>query len=215
MILQPIENRLANGSNGKHPVSAARVDSRRDRDRLAQLLEEVIGELGVDVRDAHLRETPQRVAKALLEQTRGYREDPRSFMKTFESKHRDVVVVSRIPFTSLCPHHMMVYRGSVDFGYVPDGRIVGLSKIPRLVHNIAARLIVQEDLVNEIADTFMTHVQPEGCVVIAAGRHDCVSVRGARTGALMRTRALRGSFRTHPAHMDEFMQLMQLEREGD
>ena len=130
-------------------------------------------------------------------------------MKTFDSKHSELIVVSEINFCSLCPHHLLVYRGKMHFGYVPDGKIVGLSKIPRLIQAMASRPIVQEDLVSEIADTFMSVVKPLGCVVLATGRHDCVAVRGVKCHeAQMTTVALRGLFRGKPSLVEEFHQVL-------
>ena len=129
---------------------------------------------------------------AFIGNLRGYRLDPAKILKTFDSKHSELIVVSEINFYSLCPHHLLVYRGKMHFGYVPDGKIVGLSKIPRLIQAMASRPIVQEDLVSEIADTFMSVVKPLGCVARATDRHDCVAVRGVKCHeAQMTTVALR------------------------
>src|SRR5208283_3267617 len=121
-------------------------------------------------------------------------------LKTFDSRHSELIVVSDINFYSLCPHHLLIYRGKMHFGYVPQGKIVGLSKVPRLIQTMASRPIVQEDLVSEIADTFMSVVKPLGCVARATGRHDCVVVRGVKCHeARMTTVALRGLFREKPS----------------
>jgi GTP cyclohydrolase I len=146
---------------------------------------------------------------AFIGNLRGYRLDPAKILKTFDSKHSELIVVSEINFCSLCPHHLLVYRGKMHFGYVPDGKIVGLSKIPRLIQAMASRPIVQEDLVSEIADTFMSVVKPLGCVVLATGRHDCVAVRGVKCHeAQMTTVALRGLFREKPSLVEEFHQVL-------
>jgi len=135
--------------------------------------------------------------------------DPAKILKTFDSKHSELIVVSEITFYSLCPHHFLIYRGKMHFGYVPDGKIVGLSKIPRLIQAMASRPIVQEDLVSEIADTFMSVVKPLGCVARATGRHDCVAVRGVKCHeAQMTTVALRGVFREKPSLVEEFHQVL-------
>jgi GTP cyclohydrolase I len=116
-------------------------------------------------------------------------------------------VVSDIDFFSLCPHHLLVYGGKVHLGYIPDGRIVGISKIPRLAQGLAARMVVQEDLVAGIADAFMSVVKPLGCVVKATGKHDCVATRGVRCPeATMTTLALRGVFEEKPKLVEEFHQ---------
>jgi GTP cyclohydrolase IA len=177
--------------------------------RLERIIGELITELGLDLTDQHFAGTPARVARLYRELTRGYRIDPTALLKTFDSKHRELIVVSDINFYSLCPHHLLIYRGKMHFGYVPDGKIVGLSKIPRLIQAMASRPIVQEDLISEIADTFMSVVKPLGCVARATGRHDCVAVRGVKCHeAQMTTVALRGLFREKPSLVEEFHQTL-------
>jgi GTP cyclohydrolase I len=175
--------------------------------RLEKIIGELIEELGFDVNDQHFRGTPARVARLYRELTQGIRLDPAKILKTFESKHKELIVVSEINFNSLCPHHFLIYRGQMHFGYVPDGRIVGLSKIPRLIQGMASRPIVQEDLVSEIADAFMSVVRPLGCAVRATGQHDCVAVRGVKCQeAKMTTVALRGLFHEKTSLVEEFHQ---------
>jgi GTP cyclohydrolase I len=178
-------------------------------DRLERIVSDLITELGLDITDQHFAGTPARVARLYRELTRGSRLDPVKILKTFDSKHSELIVVSEINFYSLCPHHLLIYRGKMHFGYVPDGKIVGLSKIPRLIQAMASRPIVQEDLVSEIADTFMSVVKPLGCVARATGRHDCVAVRGVKCHeAQMTTVALRGLFREKPSLVEEFHQVL-------
>jgi GTP cyclohydrolase I len=179
------------------------------RDRLESIIGDLMTELGLDLTDQHLEGTPARVARLYRELMRGSRVDPTKILKTFDSKHSELIVVSQINFYSLCPHHLLIYRGKMHFGYVPDGKIVGLSKIPRLIQALASRPIVQEDLVSEIADTFMSVVKPLGCVARATGRHDCVAVRGVKCHeAQMTTVALRGVFREKPSLVEEFHQVL-------
>ncbi|MBZ5642229.1 MAG: GTP cyclohydrolase I [Acidobacteriia bacterium] len=178
-------------------------------DRLESIIRELITELGMDLADQHFKGTPARVARLYRELTRGQRLNPAAILKTFHSKHSELIVVSDINFYSLCPHHLLIYRGKMHFGYLPDGRIVGLSKIPRLIQTMASRPIVQEDLVSEIADTFMSVVKPLGCVARATGRHDCVAVRGVKCHeAQMTTVALRGLFREKSSLVEEFHQVL-------
>lgn len=176
-------------------------------DGLQPIIRMLLSELGVDVGTQHFRETPARVARFFREYTRGYHLNPADVLKTFQSRNRELVVVSDIEFFSLCPHHLLMYGGKIDFGYIPDGKIVGISKIPRLVQGLAARLVVQEDLVGDIADAFMTVVKPLGCVVKATGKHDCVAARGVRCReATMTTLARRGVFSEEPRLVNEFYQ---------
>jgi GTP cyclohydrolase I len=185
------------------------LEDRTRPDRLESIISELIKELGMDLNDQHFKGTPARVARHYRELTRGHRVDPAEILKTFHSKHSELIVVSDINFYSLCPHHLLIYRGKMHFGYVPDGRIVGLSKIPRLIQTMASRPIVQEDLVSEIADTFMSAVRPLGCVARATGRHDCVAIRGVKCHeAQMTTVALRGIFREKSSLVEEFHQVL-------
>lgn len=182
--------------------------------RLEGIVTELLLELGVDIQDPHFRGTPARVARLYRELTNGYQVNPMEILKTFPSDHRELIVVSNIDFHSLCPHHMLVYRGTMHLGYIPDQRIVGLSKVPRLIHSIAARMIVQEDLVSEIADAFMAGVKPLGCAVRATGQHDCVVVRGVKSPrTIMSTVALRGIFQEKSSLTEEFYQIIS-QRQG-
>ena len=201
---------LKNG-NGEHDLTrVATLPERVDApvlqgDRLAEIVKLLLLELGVDIEDEHFRETPARVARFYREFTRGAHLKPEAILKTFRSQAHELVAVSAIDFFSLCPHHLLVYGGKMHFGYIPDGRIVGVSKIPRLVQAMAARPIVQEELVSRIADTFMSVVKPSGCIVMAVGKHDCVAARGVRCPAVvMTTVAKRGIFEQERIYMEEF-----------
>ena len=185
------------------------IEKETKTDRLQMIVRELMAELGMDLTDQHFRGTPARVARLYRELTRGIGMDLAAILKTFHSEHRELIVVSEINFYSLCPHHLLIYRGKMHFGYVPDGEIVGLSKIPRLIQAMASRPIVQEDLVSEIADTFMSIVRPLGCAVRATGRHDCVAVRGVKCHeAQMTTVALRGLFQEKHSLVEEFNQVV-------
>jgi GTP cyclohydrolase IA len=192
-------------SANSHISKWPEVDRGGAADRLESIVRLLLQELGLDVDNQHLRETPKRVARFYREFTQGYSAKPAAILKTFNSKSTGLVVVSSIDFYSLCPHHLLVYGGKLHFGYVPNGQIVGVSKIPRLVHALAARPVVQEDLVADIADAFMDVVKPLGCAVKAIGKHDCVAVRGVRCpSTAMTTVALRGVFRENESLCREF-----------
>lgn len=190
--------------SGMH-VSTARVRN----DKLERIVKLLLEELGVDVNDQHFRETPARVAQFYREFTRGLSVRPQDILKTFDSPAHEMVVVSGIDFFSLCPHHLLVYGGKIHFGYMPNGRIVGVSKILRLVDALAARPVVQEELVSSIADAFMSVVKPSGCIVKAIGKHDCVAARGVRCPAAVITAvAKRGIFEQERLHIEEFDRVM-------
>lgn len=174
-------------------------------DKLEPIVKLLLEELGVDVCSQHFRETPARVARFYREFTQGRGVKPQEILKTFRSPAHELVVISGIDFFSLCPHHLLVYGGIISFGYLPQGQIVGVSKIPRLVQALAAQPVVQEDLVSSIADAFMSVVKPSGCIVKAVGKHDCVAVRGVRCpSAVITTVAKRGIFEQEKSYVEEF-----------
>ena len=187
-------------------VSGIRVSVARVRDdKLERIVQLFLEELGVDVNNQHFRETPARVARFYREFTRGLSVRPQDILKTFDSPAHELVVVSGIDFFSLCPHHLLVYGGKIHIGYMPNGRIVGVSKILRLVQALAAQPVVQEELVSSIADAFMSVVKPSGCIVKAIGKHDCVAARGVRCPAAAITAvAKRGIFEQERFHIEEF-----------
>lgn len=175
--------------------------------RLEEIIRLLLVELGVNVNSEHFRDTPARVARVYQDFTRGYAARPQDILKTFRSKTDGLVVVSHIDFFSLCPHHLLVYGGAIHFAYVPNGKIVGVSKIPRLVQALAARPVVQEALAADIADTFMSVVEPQGCAVKAIGCHDCVAARGVRsTSAVITAVVKRGVFEEKDSLCREFDQ---------
>ncbi len=184
------------------------------RDRLQAIIAMLLNELGLGVRSEHFRDTPKRVARFYREFTRGYRAKPEEILKTFPSRNRELIVVSDVEFFSLCPHHLLIYGGRIHLGYVPGGRIVGVSKIPRLIQELAARPVVQEDLVADIADAFMSVVKPLGCAVTAVGKHDCVAARGVRCPeSSMTTVALRGIFSEDQNYVQRFNRAVGQSRE--
>ena len=174
-------------------------------EHLEVIIRMLLAELGVDLRNEHFRDTPARVARFYREFTRGYTARPNKILKTFTSQSKDLVVVSHINFYSICPHHLLVYGGQIHFAYVPDGRIVGVSKIPRLVHALAARLVVQEALVADIADAFISVVKPLGCAIKASSHHGCVAARGVKCpSAIMTSMVTRGIFEEKETLCREF-----------
>lgn len=154
-----------------------------------------------------LKKTPHRVAKALLELNVGYKQSPSEILSTtFEDACDEMVIVRDIRFWSLCEHHMLPFHGTATVGYLPKDRIVGLSKIGRLVHCFAKRLQVQERLTQEIANAMMDHLKPHGVGVIVKATHLCMEMRGVKTPAEMVTSCLLGAFR-EPATRQEFLSM--------
>lgn len=159
-----------------------------------------------------LQETPLRFLKAWQEYTRGYHENPEDILKVFEDGAQSVdemVIVRDIPVYSLCEHHLAPFFGKAHIGYVPDKRILGLSKMSRLVEIYSRRLQVQERLTNQIADALDSNLQPLGVAVVIECRHMCMESRGVRhTGATTATSALRGSVKTNADTRREFLALI-------
>lgn len=176
------------------------------------IVRRLLAYIGEDPDREGLLETPERFLKAWEEYTRGYRERPEDILKSFEDGAQSVdemVIVRDIPVYSLCEHHLAPFFGKAYVGYVPDKRILGLSKISRLVEIFARRLQVQERLTNQIADALDTHLQPLGVAVVIECRHMCMESRGVRhTGTATVTSALRGSIKTNADTRREFLSLI-------
>lgn len=168
--------------------------------------------IGEDPTREGLIETPKRFLKAWKHWARGYSQDPSDVLKVFEDGAEgcsEMILVNSIPIFSHCEHHIAPIIGTAWVGYIPNGKIVGLSKIPRLVDIFARRLQVQERLTNQIADSLMEHLQPKGVAVFIEARHLCMESRGIeKVGAATTTSALRGAFMDEPATRAEFFSLV-------
>ena len=164
--------------------------------------------LGEDPDRAGLVETPSRVAKAWKHWTSGYRKEPAECLKVFEDgaqEYNELIVVRGIPVYSHCEHHLAPFFGSATIGYVPKGKIVGLSKLTHLVDCFAHRLQVQERLTIQIANALMTHLEPQAAGVVIRCRHLCIESRGIRTqGEETVTSSMLGTLQTNPALRAEF-----------
>ena len=169
--------------------------------------------IGEDPQRQGLTDTPERVSRAWAHWTRGYAEDPASILKSFSDggeNYNQLIVVKRIPVYSHCEHHMAPFFGHAAIGYLPTGRIVGLSKLTRLVNCFAARLQVQERLTQQIAGSLREHLQPKAVGVIIRCRHMCMESRGiAVAGEETVTSAMLGDLETNKAQRAEFLALVQ------
>src|SRR5262245_52161069 len=166
--------------------------------------------IGEDPTREGLRETPNRVARMYSEVLAGADADPARHLATaFAEDHHEMVLVKDIPFESLCEHHLLPFTGKAHVAYVPNGRIVGLSKIARVVEEFARRLQVQERLTSRIADTLWERLGPEGVGVVLEATHTCMTMRGIRKpGSVMVTSAVRGTFKARHETRAEFMKLI-------
>src|SRR3984885_4883376 len=145
-----------------------------------EMYREILGRLGEDPDRDGLRSTPERVEKALAFLTKGYDQDPRKILRgaMFEVDYDEMVIVKDIEMFSLCEHHMLPFFGKVHVAYIPKGKVIGLSKIPRLVEVFARRLQVQERLTRQIADAIQDAIDPQGVGVVIEARHLCMMMRG-------------------------------------
>lgn len=180
-------------------------------ERIAVLMRELLALLGERPEREGLRRTPARVAQMFEELTEGYHVDPEKLINDaiFEVSYDEMVVVRDIDYASLCEHHMLPFLGRAHVAYTPRGKVIGLSKIPRIVEMYARRLQVQERMTSQIADFLMEHLQPHGVGVVVEGQHLCSMIRGVRKpNSTMVTSAMRGGFKSDPRTRNEFMSLI-------
>ncbi len=173
-------------------------------------IKKILNELGEDPERSGLRETPQRVEESLRFLTQGYGQDVAEVIgdAIFEEDHHEMVVIKDIDVYSLCEHHLLPFVGKAHIGYIPKGRIIGLSKIARVVDVFARRLQVQERLTREIADALEKSLQPAGVGVIIEAQHFCMLMRGVeKQNSKAVTSAMRGSFLKDQKTREEFLKL--------
>ncbi len=178
------------------------------KNTISKLLEQ----LGEDPKRSGLKRTPERVEQSLSFLTRGYSMDPVKIIKSamFEEKYDDMIIVRDIEIFSMCEHHMLPFFGRCHVAYIPDGKIVGLSKIPRLVDVFAKRLQVQERLTHQIAHTLYDTLKPRGVGVIIEAKHMCMVMRGVeKQNSYATTSSMLGVFRKNLPTREEFLRLVQ------
>ena len=188
-----------------------RLDQLKPDKPIAPRVREILEQLGEDPLREGLERTPERVEKALQFLTSGYAVDIRKLVNgaLYEVKYDEMVVVKDIEFFSLCEHHMLPFFGKMHVAYLPKSRVIGLSKIPRIVDAFARRLQIQERLTQEVAQTIEQIIDPVGVGVICEARHFCMMMRGVEkqhSGAM--TSAMLGAFRTQKKTRDEFLALV-------
>jgi GTP cyclohydrolase I len=185
-----------------------------------EIVRQLLLMIGEDPNRGGLKETPARVVKAWREWAQGYKIDPKDILKTFEDGAEDcgdeLVIVSNIPIVSKCEHHLADIMGTAHIGYIPNGKIVGLSKLARVADLFARRLQVQERLTNQIANAIVECLAPKGVAVTIRASHACMSSRGVKVhGSVTTTAAMRGVLLEKPAARAEFLALCQAaERHG-
>ena len=180
-------------------------------DSLEKHVREILRELGEDPDRDGLERTPHRVARSLRFLTKGYSDDPVTILNNalFDVTYDEMVLVKDIDFFSLCEHHLLPFFGRAHVAYIPNGRVVGLSKIPRLVEMFARRLQVQERLTMQIAETIEKVLAPKGVAVVVESVHLCMMMRGVeQQNAFAITSSLKGSFQSDSKTRSEFMELI-------
>jgi GTP cyclohydrolase I len=178
---------------------------------MEELIRNMLLELGEDPEREGLRRTPQRVKESLEFLTSGYREDVEKLLEgaVFEEEYDEMVIAKNISLYSLCEHHLLPFFGECHVAYIPKGKIIGISKIPRVVQIFSRRLQVQERLTNQIAKTLMEHLKPYGVAVTIEAVHLCMAMRGVRKrDAIIVTSAMLGAFRTDSKTRMEYLNLI-------
>ncbi|PYP83223.1 MAG: GTP cyclohydrolase I FolE [Candidatus Angelobacter sp. Gp1-AA117] len=182
-----------------------------------ELLRELLVRLGEDATRDGLLKTPERMEKALKYLTQGHKQNPDEILKgaLFEVTYDEMVIVKDIEMFSLCEHHILPFFGKVHVAYIPNGRVIGLSKIPRIVDVFARRLQIQERLTVEIAETIQRAIEPQGVGVVIEARHLCVMMRGVeKQHSSAVTSHMLGSFRTAEKTREEFLSLIRNGKNG-
>ena len=180
-------------------------------DKISSSVKTILDEIGEDASRQGLARTPERVAKSYEFLTKGYHENVEEILNgaIFDEKYDEMVIVKDIDFYSLCEHHIIPFYGKVHVAYIPDGKIVGLSKIPRIVDAFSRRLQVQERMTTQIADTIDKYLSPEGVAVVVEGYHMCMMMRGVqKQNSITTTSAMHGCFKDDARTRTEFLDLI-------
>lgn len=181
-----------------------------DQEKIAAGVRMILEGLGENIHREGLRGTADRVARMYTEFFQGLHEEPRDHLTVvFDEQHDEMVLVKDVPFYSMCEHHLLPFHGKVHAAYIPRGKVVGLSKIARVIEAYARRPQVQERMTSQIADLFMEELEALGVGVVVEASHTCMTMRGVKKpGSLMVTSAMRGIFKTDQATRSEFLSLV-------
>lgn len=202
---------MAIGPRAFSPDGGGAVTDRSvDRERVEAAVRELLLAIGEDPARDGLRETPRRIADMYAEIFEGLTIDPREFLRVgFEVPHDEMVILRNIPFYSICEHHLLPFHGEAHLGYIPESRVVGISKLARVVEAYARRPQIQEKLTTQIAEAIMEVLEPDGVAVVIEAEHLCMTMRGIKKpGSRMVTSAMRGQFRRSAVTRSEFLSLV-------
>jgi len=182
-----------------------------NQDRIETAVVEMLAAIGEDPEREGLLETPRRIAEMYGEVFGGLWIDPRKYLEVvFQVAHDEMVILRNIPFYSMCEHHFLPFHGEVHIGYIPDGQVVGVSKLARVVDGFARRPQIQEQLTSQIAEAIMEVLQPDGVAVVIEAEHLCMTMRGVKKpGSRMVTSGMRGDFKQSAVTRAEFLSLVQ------
>jgi GTP cyclohydrolase I len=204
-IVSEIENEI--GDDPELALESAVEPLHATNGKVEEAVRDILVEIGEDPHREGLVGTPDRVHRMYLELTAGYHVDPERLINkaVFDVDYSEMVVVKDIPFYSLCEHHLLPFFGTAAVAYIPRGKVIGLSKIPRVVEMYARRLQVQERMTQQIADFLMDRLRPDGVGVVLEATHLCAAMRGVRKpGTVMQTAAVLGLFRRNDKTRAEF-----------
>lgn len=181
-----------------------------DQDRLKAAVVDLLEAIGEDPARDGLADTPRRIADMYAEIFSGLAIDPLQYLKvSFEVAHDEMVILRNIPFYSMCEHHFLPFHGEAHVGYIPDGRVVGISKLARVVEGFARRPQIQEQLTTQVAEAIMEAMSPDGVAVVIEAEHLCMTMRGVqKPGSRMVTSAMRGQFKQSSVTRSEFLSLV-------
>lgn len=182
--------------------------------RIEKAVGEILLAVGEDPKREGLVGTPRRVANMYAELLAGMHHDPKEHVtKVFHEDYDEIVLLRDVPFYSVCEHHMMPFIGKIHIAYLPDGKVLGVSKLARIVDCFARRLQVQERLTSQVADFLMDNLKPKGVAIVVEASHSCMTIRGIKKpGSVMVTSALRGIFIRDPKSRSEILSLMHVDR---
>ncbi len=183
----------------------------KDLDRIAKAYRELLRGIGEDLDREGLRRTPDRAARALEFLTQGYRQDLDEIINdaVFESDASEIILVKDIELYSLCEHHLLPFIGRAHVAYIPNGKVIGLSKVARIVDVFARRLQIQENLTTQIAESLMRCLEPAGVAVVVEAKHLCMMMRGVeKQNSVMKTSCLLGVFKEDARTRSEFLSLL-------
>jgi GTP cyclohydrolase IA len=210
----PVEKASRNGGgtvpDDHEPSAGAESPVDMDLERICRAVREILIAVGEDPDREGLRETPNRVARMYAEVFRGLHQDPRVHLrKTFTQKYDEMVLIKDIHFESFCEHHLLPFTGKAHVAYIPNGTVIGLSKIPRVIDVLTKRPQMQERLTEELADLLMKELDAKGVAVVMEATHSCMTIRGVhKPDSSFVTSAMRGSFKERLATRSEVLSLI-------